>query len=159
MEVFSRRAEAESAPARDRVRLTWERRQKSRQRVTLESGETVALMLPRGTVLRGGERLVSDTGRVIEVIAEEEPVSTLRSSDAARLARVAYHLGNRHTPLQVGSGWLRYRADHVLDAMVAGLGVRPETGRAPFEPEAGAWSHGHGAHSTQGGAGPGEHET
>lgn len=141
--MFSRRADATSTAASDRLPLTWERRQKSRQRVALESGETVALVLPRGTVLRGGERLVSDRGRVVEIVAEAEPVSTVRSSDPARLARAAYHLGNRHTPLQVGSGWLRYRADRVLDAMVAGLGVPATSGEAPFEPERGAFRHGH----------------
>lgn len=129
-----------------RVALTWERRQKSRQRVRLESGEEVALLLPRGTTLKDGQRIASEAGRIIAVVADVEAVSTVRSTDPMCLARAAYHLGNRHTPVQLGEGWLRYRRDHVLDAMIEGLGngvvAEPET--APFEPESGAYSHGHG---------------
>lgn len=131
--------------AESRVPLTWERRQKSRQRVRLASGEEVALLLPRGTTLCDGQRLASEAGRIIEVVAEAEPVSTVRSADPTFLTRAAYHLGNRHTPVQLGKGWLRYREDHVLDAMIAGLGIAvvPEPEEAPFEPESGAYSHGH----------------
>ena len=104
-------------------------------------------MLPRGTVMRGGDRLVSETGRVIEVAAAPEPVSTVRSDSAQALARVAYHLGNRHVRVQVAAGWLRYLSDHVLDDMVRGLGLDPETETTPFEPEAGAYGdHVHGRH-------------
>ena len=109
----------------------------------LDSGEEAALLLPWGTVLRGGQLVASGAGKVVEIVAESEPVSTVRSHDAGRLARAAYHLGNRHTPVQVGEGWLRYLADHVLDAMVRGLGIEPAPEEAPFEPEPGAYSHRH----------------
>ncbi len=146
MEVFTRLVPSASKVAESRVPLTWERRQKSRQRVRLDSGEEVALLLPRGTTLSNGQCLASEAGRVVEVIAAAEPVSTVRSADPTSLTRAAYHLGNRHTPLQLGEGWLRYREDHVLDAMIAGLGIGavPEREQAPFEPESGAYSHGHG---------------
>ena len=144
MEVFIRLVSSASKAAESSVPLTWERRQKSRQRVRLESGEEVALLLPRGTTLRDGQRIASEAGRVVEVVAQAEPVSTVRSTDPTSLARAAYHLGNRHTPLQLGEGWLRYREDHVLDAMIAGLGIGAEREQAPFEPESGAYSHGHG---------------
>ena len=126
--------------------LTWERRQKSRQRVRLASGEEVALLLPRGTTLKDGQRIASEAGRVVEVVADAESVSTVRSTDPMCLARAAYHLGNRHTPVQLGEDWLRYREDHVLDAMIAGLGIGavPEREQAPFEPESGAYAQGHG---------------
>ena len=126
--------------------LTWERRQKSRQRVRLASGEEVALLLPRGTTLKDGQRIASEAGRVVEVVADAESVSTVRSTDPMCLARAAYHLGNRHTPVQLGENWLRYREDHVLDAMIAGLGIGavPEREQAPFEPESGAYAQGHG---------------
>ena len=126
--------------------LTWERRQKSRQRVRLASGEEVALLLPRGTTLKDGQRVASEAGRVVEVVADAESVSTVRSTDPMCLARAAYHLGNRHTPVQLGEDWLRYREDHVLDAMIAGLGIGavPEREQAPFEPESGAYAQGHG---------------
>ena len=96
-------------------------------------------MLPRGTVLRGGDRLASAAGRTVTIAAAPEAVSTVRSEDGRSLARIAYHLGNRHVHVQVGDGWLRYLADHVLDAMVAGLGARAQRESAPFEPEAGAY--------------------
>ena len=106
-------------------------------------------MLPRGTVMRGGDRLLSKTGGAVIVVAAAEAVSTVRCEDARPLARIAYHLGNRHIAVQVGSGWLRYLADHVLDDMVAGLGTAPRRESAPFEPEGGAYgnqghSHAHG---------------
>ncbi len=126
--------------------LPFARRQKARQRATLDSGEAVAVLLPRGTVMRGGDRLVSTEGRTIIVVAASEPVSTVRCGDPRRLARIAYHLGNRHVAVQVGGGWLRYLADHVLDDMVLGLGATAERESAPFEPEAGAYGrhdHGH----------------
>lgn len=145
MEVFTRLVSSESEVVQGRVPLTWERRQKSRQRVRLDSGEEVALLLPRGTTLSDGQRLASEAGRIVEVIAEAEPVSTVRSIDPTSLTRAAYHLGNRHTPVQLGEGWLRYREDHVLDAMIVGLGIGvvPEPEQVPFEPESGAYSHGH----------------
>ena len=96
-------------------------------------------MLPRGTVLRGGDQLASAAGRTVTIAAAPEAVSTVRSEDGRSLARIAYHLGNRHVQVQVGDGWLRYLADHVLDAMVAGLGAKTQRESAPFEPEAGAY--------------------
>ena len=126
-----------------RLVLTFERRRKIRQRARLESGETVALLLRRGTNLRDGDLLATEGGRVIEVVAASEAVSTVHGDDRTALARAAYHLGNRHVPVQVGSGWLRYLADHVLDDMLRGLGLSPEAQSAPFEPESGAYDHAH----------------
>ena len=121
--------------------LPFARRQKARQRAALDSGEEIAVLLPRGTVMRGGDRLLSPQGRSVTVVAAAEPVSTVRCEDPRRLARIAYHLGNRHIAVQVGDGWLRYLADHVLDDMVLGLGGVAEREAAPFEPEAGAYGH------------------
>ena len=126
-----------------RLVLPFERRRKVRQRATLESGEAVAVMLPRGSSLRDGDRLASDQGRVVVVVAGPEAVSTVRVDDAEALARAAYHLGNRHVPVQLGDGWLRYLADHVLDDMLRGLGLTPTAELAPFEPESGAYAHVH----------------
>ncbi len=124
--------------------LPFARRQKARQRARLDSGEEIAVLLPRGTVMRGGDRLVSMAGHRVMVVAAEEAVSTVCCDDARDLARIAYHLGNRHIAVQVGSGWLRYLADHVLDDMVAGLGAEARRESAPFEPEGGAYgNHGH----------------
>ena len=119
--------------------LPIEQRVRSRLRVTLDDGRDAGLFLPRGTLLRGGDRLGGKNGLVIEIIAADEPVSTVYCDDLARLARAAYHLGNRHVPLQVEHGWLRYQHDHVLDDMLRQMDLQPVTEQAPFEPEAGAY--------------------
>jgi urease accessory protein len=127
--------------------LPFERRQKSRLRTTVAGGEEIGLFLGRGTVLRDGECLQADDGRVVRVVAAEEDLLEVRCVDANALARAAYHLGNRHTPVQVGSGWLRLAADDVLGGMLRGLGATVAAIRAPFEPEAGAYAAAHHAHS------------
>ncbi len=123
--------------------LPFERRQRSRQRVRLDDGSEAGLQLPRGTILRGGDRIGDGEGRVVEVVAAPEPVSTAFATDARLLARACYHLGNRHVALEIGDTWLRYLQDHVLDGMVTAMGLRVVAGQAPFEPEAGAYAHGH----------------
>jgi urease accessory protein len=128
-------------PAQARLILPFESRQKSRLLTQLDSGEAVGLMLERGTLLRGGDCLLASDGRVIEVVAAPESVSVVTATDAWQLARAAYHLGNRHIAVQVGTGWLRYLHDHVLDDMVRGLGFAVTTQELPFEPEGGAYSH------------------
>lgn len=96
-------------------------------------------MLERGGILRDGDLLLAADGRIVEVRADRESVTTLQSDDPMSLMRAAYHLGNRHVALQLGAGWLRYRHDHVLDDMARGLGLRVVVECAPFEPEAGAY--------------------
>lgn len=134
--------------------LPFELRQRSRLLAELDTREEVGLVLDRGTILRGGDLLLASDGRVIEVVAAAEPVSLVKTRDAARLARAAYHLGNRHVAVQLGAGWLRYLHDHVLDDMVRGLGFDVGFAELPFEPEAGAYAHaGHGhAHDHSHGA-------
>ncbi len=101
-------------------------------------------MRERGTILREGDLLLADDGRAVRVVAAPEMVSTVSAEDPLTLMRAAYHLGNRHVPLQIGEGWLRYQHDHVLDDMVRGLGLSVRVEEAPFEPEAGAYG-GHSA--------------
>lgn len=129
--------------------LPFEQRQKSRLLATLSSGEEAALFMPRGTILRGGEWLKAKDGRIVQVVAAIERVMQVKCKDANSLARAAYHLGNRHVPLQVGDGWLRLEADHVLKDMLIGLGAQVEEIEAPFEPESGAYSSdGHHTHGS-----------
>lgn len=128
--------------------LPFELRQRSRLRTTLASGEEIGLFLDRGTVLRDGDCLQSEDGRVVRVVAADEDLLEVHCTDAGTLARAAYHLGNRHTPVQVGRGWLRLAADEVLAKMLRGLGAAVTPLRAPFEPEAGAYTAGHHAHSS-----------
>jgi len=130
--------------------LPFQLRSKSRVRTALDSGEEVGLVLERGSILRGGDLLLAQDGRVVAVVAAPERVSTVHSGDPHHLLRAAYHLGNRHVALQIGAGWVRYQHDHVLDDMVKGLGLEVQVEDAPFEPEAGAYGghaplmgHGH----------------
>jgi urease accessory protein len=130
--------------------LPFGERSKSRLRATLDNGEEAGLFLDRGSVLRHGDLLLADDGRVIEVLAAPETVSTVHTADALMLARAAYHLGNRHVALQIGTGWLRYQHDHVLDDMLRGFGLEVVIEELPFEPEGGAYvaaSHHAHAHS------------
>lgn len=130
----------------DLLVLPFDQRERCRQRAVLASGEEAALFLPRGTVLRDGALLTGDSGRVVRVLAAPEPTYLVRCPDAGLLARCAFHLGNRHTQVQVGEGWLRIRVDPVLKEMVEGLGAEVVQELARFEPEAGAYAGGHGHH-------------
>jgi urease accessory protein len=126
--------------------LPFELRQRSRLRVSLDNGEDAGVYLERGTVLRGGDRLEAEDGLVVEIRAAPEPVSTVCCDDPLAVARVCYHLGNRHVALQIGDGWIRYLHDHVLDDLVRGFGLEVLTEQVPFEPEAGAYRGAHAHH-------------
>ena len=150
--------------ATERLQLPFDLRQKSRLRAQLVSGEEVALALPRGEVLRGGDLLLASDGRVVEIVARPEQLLHVECDSPQALARAAYHLGNRHVPVQVGAGFLRLAADHVLEQMLSGLGARITVIDAPFEPESGAYaghthgSAGHHHHSGTEGGGARIHE-
>jgi len=134
------------AVATEKLVLLFELRCKSRLRTRLESGEEAGLFLERGTVLRGGDLLEANDGRIVEVMAALEAVMEVRSDNALTLARVAYHLGNRHVAVQLQPGLLRFAKDHVLGEMVRGLGLEVVETLAAFEPESGAYG-GHGGHA------------
>jgi urease accessory protein len=123
--------------------LPYDARQKSRFRSKLPDGREVVVMLPRGQTLHDGDSLLSDEGVVLGVVAMPEPVSVVRTKDALLISRVAYHLGNRHMPLQILPNELRYPHDHVLDDMVRQLGLTPTFEQLPFEAENGAYGSGH----------------
>ena len=129
----------EGRPAERWLRLPFAERSRSRLRALLDNGEEAGLFLARGAILRGGDLLLTDDGRVVEVLAAEESVSTVHTDDPMMLARACYHLGNRHVALQIGAGWLRYQHDHVLDDMLRGFGLEVRVEQAPFEPEGGAY--------------------
>ena len=136
---------APRSPAAEQLVLSFELRQKSRMVARTDGGRQVLLQLPRGNVLRHGARLRVSDGSVLEVRAAAESLSVVESEDPLALLRAAYHLGNRHVPLQIDERGLRYQQDHVLDEMLVGLGLTPRTLKGPFEPEHGAY--GHNAHS------------
>jgi len=135
---------------RGQLKLPFEARQKSRLRTKLVSGEEVGLKLPRGEILRGGDLVTAADGRVVEIISLEEKVLHVEADSPRDLAKVAYHLGNRHVPVQVGDGFLRLAADHVLEEMLRKLGAKVSSMEAPFEPEAGAYAGGHHQHDEMG---------
>jgi urease accessory protein len=133
--------------------LPLEKRIRSRLRVRLDDGTEAGVFLERGQTLRDGDLLGDAQGMVVVVRAAAEPLSEVRCEQPLLFARACYHLGNRHVPLQIGDGLLRYQHDHVLDEMLRGLGLRVDCVEAPFEPEPGAYGgstqghhHRHGHH-------------
>ncbi|MBA3031972.1 MAG: urease accessory protein UreE [Gammaproteobacteria bacterium] len=146
---------APEAVASERLELAFETRCKSRLRTQLASGEDCGLFLERGTVLRGGDKLLANDGRIVAVLAASEALMEAMSGDPLLLAKAAYHLGNRHVAVELKPGRLRFAADHVLGDMVRGLGLKVNEVAAPFEPESGAYGHA-GAHGGHGHSADGE---
>jgi len=138
---------ARDTPAGKQLVLPFETRCKSRLRTKLASGEECGLFLERGTVLQGGDKLKANDGTIIEVVAAPEALMQASSDDPLKLARAAYHLGNRHVVVQILPGKLRFPRDHVLGEMVAGLDVELTDINAPFEPESGAYGWNSGGHN------------
>lgn len=132
-----------SGAAGDAVILPFELRQKTRLRTVSRDGRDVGIFIERGTVLRGGDLLRSACGLVVEVVAEPEALMEVRSADALVLARLAYHLGNRHVHVQIGSGFLRTPEDYVLRDMLVQLGAEVVAVMAPFDAESGAYGGHH----------------
>ena len=147
MLVVRHRAPDSAGPPTTELVLTFEQRSRSRFQTTLADGTPIGLMLDRGTVLRGGDRLVADDGTIIVVRGADEDVVDARAADPNVLTRVAYHLGNRHAAVEVGAGYVRFADDPVLATMCERLGATLQRCRAPFEPEGGAYAAGHHAHS------------
>ena len=131
----------------EKLSLPFELRQKSRLRTKLASGEDAGLFLEHGSVLRGGDCLRANDGRIVLVIAADEQLMEAQCATPFELVRAAYHLGNRHVPVQIGEGWLRFQADEVLAQMLRGLNANVRSVTAPFEPESGAYAGGHHHHS------------
>jgi urease accessory protein len=142
------------APA-DTVVLDFDDRHRRRMAMTGTRGLTFLLDLENAVTLRGGDALVLEDGRLIEVVAAPEPLVEIRGSDPHHLVRVAWHLGNRHLPTQITAKGLRIRRDHVIEAMVRGLGARVIEIEAPFDPEGGAYAGGGHTHAPE--SGPREH--
>jgi urease accessory protein len=147
--------------AADTVVLDFDDRHRRRMAMTGTRGLEFLLDLEHATALRGGDALVLEDDRMIEVVAAPEPLIEIRGADPQHLVRLAWHLGNRHLPTQVTPKGLRIRRDHVIEAMVKGLGARVIEIEAPFDPEGGAYaeaahapaeSHAHHGHSHDHGA-------
>jgi urease accessory protein len=134
------------ADAIDRVLLDAEKRYRRRITLTGEGGTRFLLDLPHATALRDGDGLVLEDGSVVCVVGRGEALVEVAAENATAMARLAWHLGNRHTEIEVVGDCLRIRRDHVLEAMLLGLGARLTPIEAPFEPERGAYEHGPGFH-------------
>jgi urease accessory protein len=133
--------------AADTVVLGFDDRHRRRMAMTGTRGLEFLLDLENAIALRGGDALVLEDGRLIEVLAAPEPLAEIRCNDPQHLVRIAWHLGNRHLPTQMTAKGLRIRRDHVIEAMVKGLGARVIEIEAPFDPEGGAYAPAHAEHS------------
>jgi urease accessory protein len=141
----------------DSIVLDFDGRHRRRMAMKATKGLAFLLDLSATASLRGGDALVLEDGRLVEVVAAPEPLLEIRCADPLQLTRVAWHLGNRHVPVQVLARSLRIRRDHVLAEMAAQLGARVVEIEAPFDPEGGAYAapaddhhHGHGHHHYDG---------
>jgi urease accessory protein len=146
----------QATPA-DSIVLDYEGRHRRRVAMTGTRGTEFLLDLPDAVVLRGGDALILEDGRLIEIIAAPEPLAEVRCADPRQLARVAYHVGNRHAQAEILANRIRVRRDHVLEDMVRGLGAKVAHIEAPFEPDTGAYeaadeghSHSHKGHDHKG---------
>jgi urease accessory protein len=139
-----------ASDAIDRIVLDADERHRRRVALTAEGGLRFLLDLPEVTTLRDGDGLVLGDGTIVAVVGKPEPLAEITAPDTAALARLAWHLGNRHTELQVVGDRLRIRRDRVLEDMLRGLGARVTEIEAPFEPQRGAYDHGHDGGSVHG---------
>ena len=132
------------------VTLDWDVRQKSRFAATDSQGRALGVFLPRGTVVRGGDVLVAEDGALIRVLAAPQAVLLItpcaQHGTPFDLTRAAYHLGNRHVPIELQPDHLKIEPDHVLADMLRALHLTVTETQAAFEPEAGAYGHGGAAH-------------
>jgi urease accessory protein len=135
-----------SGEAADRVVLDYDDRHRRRMAMTGAKGTSFLLDLPVATELRGGDALVLEDGSLIEVVAAPEALLEIRCANALHLARIAWHLGNRHLPTQLLPNALRIRRDHVIAEMARQLGAEVIEIAAPFDPEGGAYAGAAGHH-------------
>lgn len=142
-------AQSDSARHIDSVMLAPDQRRLQSAHLTGVKGTPIGLMLPEPVMLRMGDAFELDDGSFVDIVIEPEPLIEVRGNDLTHLARLAWHLGDRHVPVQVLTNRLRLRRDDALEAMLAALGARLTPIEAPFDPEGGAYAthaapdHGH----------------
>jgi urease accessory protein len=132
-----------AASAIDCVVLDAADRHRRRVALTGERGTAFLLDLPHATALKDGDGLVLEDGAIVRVAGKAELLIEIAATSPRELARFAWHIGNRHVEMQVAGDRLRIRRDHVLEDMLRGLGARLTSIEAPFDPERGAYEHGH----------------
>ncbi len=131
------------AKAVDCVLIDFDRRHRRRILLVTEGGAEVLLDLPQAARLRHGDGLVLDDGGMVQVCAKPERLLEIHAHEDGELVRIAWHLGNRHLPVQLLGDRIRIRVDHVIEEMVEGLGGHVDAIEAPFDPEAGAYAGAH----------------
>jgi len=141
-----RSADGDAARHRDSVVLGAAERRIQTGHLTGVNGTAIGVMLPEPALLRSGDALELDDGSLVEVVIEPEPLLEVRGNDLTHLARLAWHLGDRHVPVQVLNNRLRFRPDGALEAMLSALGARLTAIEAPFDPEGGAYATPHEHH-------------
>lgn len=142
--LTQRLAAAPAEPVTLTLSLTAEERTRSRHRFETTDGQSILLQLPRGTVLRDGDWLQSELdGAIVQVVAKPEPVLTVTADTSLDLLQAAYHLGNRHVSLEITQSYLRLSPDPVLKEMLKHRGLKVVEEVQPFQPEVGAYGHGH----------------
>jgi len=135
------------ATREETLTLPWSLRQRSRFRTQLDGGGEVGVFLSRGEVLMDGDRLETEDGRCVRVVAACEDVAVARGCDARELAKACYHLGNRHVPLEIAGDCVRFQPDHVLEDMLRDLGLAVRRESTRFQPEPGAYGQRGHSHS------------
>lgn len=130
----------------DEVLIDFDRRHRRRIVLTTQAGRDLLIDFPQAVRLRDGDGLALEDGGIVRVRARPEPLLEIHAHDDAELVRIAWHLGNRHLPVQLLGNRIRIRADHVIRDMVEGLGGHVHAIEAPFDPEAGAYAPGAGHH-------------
>jgi len=123
--------------------LAFEQRVRTRHVAALEDGRAIAVLVPRGSVMRGGDCWMTESGLVVAIMAARESLLEVHSDDPHLLARAAYHLGNRHVAVEIAPRAIRIAYDPVLGRLLEGLGLMPQLTVGPFEPEGGAYGHDH----------------
>ena len=147
-------AQSDHARHIDSVMLGPDQRRLQSAHLTGVKGTLIGLMLPEPVMLRMGDAFELDDGSFVDIVVEPEPLIEVRGTDLTHLARLAWHLGDPHVPVQVLANRLRLRRDNALEAMLAALGARLTPIEAPFDPEGGAYAthaaHDHGHHHHDG---------
>jgi urease accessory protein len=155
LELTQRVGLVEASEIHDHLTLPYESRQRGRLRARTDTGYDVGLFLDRGPVLRHGDCLEAKSGEIIRIRAAEEPIVSAYIEMGIPMARLCYHLGNRHVSLAIGEeltakegtrGWVRFPPDHVLEKLAERLGANLIHHQAPFDPEPGAYAQA-GAHA------------
>jgi urease accessory protein len=139
-----------AAEEADRIVLAFDQRWRRRLKLTTSGGEAFLLDLSQASVLRDGDALVLDDGRLVAVAAAAEDLLEVRGTAQIALPRIAWHLGNRHTPTAIEHDRILVRRDHVLADMLRRLGAEVREVSAPFDPEGGAYATGHSAQPPHG---------